>query len=294
MNIIIYGGYGILGSAVRKKLEHDNNIFIVDEYGDIDKKDPAYVGMTLRNIEEVLNSTMGKQTIVIDLTETCSIDQLDSASNIMSNVSNCARLMEMCRIHSDTKFHPVTMFYGVWAEPPNQSTSMFAFCSKARKELALYYNKCNTVITRVDIPRIISGRYPATLFNSIIARILDCIEDKQQVRTIMFDPQEFVAFNNVKWISADIAAEELCKNINRRTRTQLYIPGIAATVQHIIGTILDIADIEEIEIQTHRHGTYFFTKADMTKELPDGQLLREWIKYGIWEYDNSHREEDLD
>lgn len=292
MNILVYGGYGILGSRLVKLLRKEHTVFVIDEYGDVDNEDPYFRGMTLRDLE-ILCASQECPKVIVDLTDSSNKEQLDDSRNFSHMVFNCARIMEICRIHSDVKMNPITMFYGTWEEPICIESSVFAYCSHVRKDLFKYYNKCNTVITRLDIPRLISGEYPASLFSSIISRILDGIEGKQQIKNILFDGSELTA-GSLKWSTPELAAKQICSSINRRTRAPIALDGTFTTIPNIIGTLLDIVAMDSIEIYNPRVGKYVIDRELSKLEGVDDVTIRRWVNRAIEEYYNDNTETSPD
>jgi hypothetical protein len=287
MNILIIGGFGMIGTAITEKLCADHNVFIIDSAGilpDEQLEDSVtYVGASIMDAQFALLKR--EINLVIDLAEDASLAYLMQAEPIV-NMGDTASLIYQCA----TSCKPITYLLCTWSEPPPKQSSPFACASHTRRLLPALYNKGNMVVTELALPRIINASQSISNFGNIVGRILYSYTYN---RFPFVEDSEYPSMTTLSWSNLKPVVDFITSFVGRRTRDPQKFCGCRATFGEVVGYTLDELDLGPTRLHIGKSGPMTFERLEEPRN-DDGIRISEWVSRTVNQFLDDHREEGCD
>jgi hypothetical protein len=286
MNVLVFGGYGNLGSLVVKELEsNDHNVFIVDQMGELDINDKRHPNFRGCRVEDVFRSCQEDSIQVIyDLSEDASLTTIHRADP-MIGLSDSYRIADYCATRPLGQI--ITLFIGC-SFLKVFVPSVFEEQTLYRAQIAKLFNRGNTVITNIHIPYLISGTQPASLYRAYLNRILFGIYNN---RTIVFEKGEMPNYSIT--LSTDkLAAKQIASYVSRRTRNGFELSHREIPLEIYLRLIVTELNESEtpirLNVMVDRIGEKLI-ESMQGDDFNDKELtIRQWIREAIDDYDRAY------
>jgi hypothetical protein len=237
MKIFITGGLGVLGRAVWVALSAEHELFWFDNYSDPDdiihNPDHCQVMDISTHNAFMFQCAKHNPDVVIHLAEVASIDPLMHSSSLRSNIVGTAQVLQACAMNR------IHCLMGTWNDVV-KATDLPSASIVWRQQLIPYYNKGNTVITEIKIPRVISVDLPSHSWGAIIRRFVNHAELNAPFSC---DESEYTT-QPINWCSLSHVSETFKLFLKRNTRTPQYPTSAKATIDEVVGFLLDIYERE--------------------------------------------------
>jgi len=255
MNVLVIGGSGNLGREVVRQLSRtEHTTYSIDVSPPLDANARPD---TIANVEYELIDiccidqlrrfvALNKINKIFHLAEVATIDPMFMENMWRVNIFGASNVLKIC------SYYDVHCIMGVWANPsPFMSINTFETNPIItsliwREQLINYYNKGNTVITPVRIPRLIDFDLPATQWGSYCSRFMNYVLMNSP---LISDDDEYSSSSYITWMSINNAASNLISYLSLRSRNSQDMSGsYNASIQTVIQHLLDICDIESVDI----------------------------------------------